>query len=650
MKQIDLHQYGYIRVGASVPTLLVGNPQYNAQEILKAVRLADGKQVQVLVFPELSLTGYTCADLFNQKLLRNQSEESLKQLLSDTACFDILIAVGMPVEADNQLFNCAVVIHKGKILGIVPKTYLPNYGEFYEARWYRSSTSRISSSVCLCGQIVPFHENLLFRDLHSDLCLGVEICEDLWMAIPPSSYHSLYGANLILNLSASNEIVGKKDYRRQLVAQQSARCIAGYLYSSAGQTESTTDLVFGGHSMIAENGVIVSESIFEDESSLIIKDIDIEKLMNDRIKQNSFMENVDKKEYIKVEFSFGINEVDELLHFVDAYPFVPRGAEKRNERCRDIFTIQSTGLLQRLNKSNIKKAVIGISGGLDSTLALLVTVEAYQKLNRPMRDIIGVTMPGFGTTDRTYQNALSLMNELDITIMEVPIRDAVIVHFKDIGQDISQHDITYENSQARERTQILMDIANKEHGMVIGTGDLSELALGWCTYNGDHMSMYAVNASIPKTLVKYLVSWYSELTENEKVAKALKDIVDTPVSPELLPPDESGKIQQVTEDIVGPYELHDFFLYHMMRCGYSPNKIKILANHAFKDKYQEDIIFYWMKLFYQRFFRQQFKRSCLPDGPKVGSICLSPRGDWRMPSDACVDLWLKDLENENPQI
>lgn len=644
MDKINLNKYGYARTGAAVPTLRVGDPGFNAREIAKLVNRAYSNHVSVMVFPELSLTGYTCADLFNQKVLRSEAEKSLEMLLSDTAEYDVVVAVGMPIETNNQLFNCAVVFHKGKILGVVPKTYLPNYGEFYEARWFKSSTSRIDSSVFLCGQVVPFHENLLFKDSNSDLCIGVEVCEDLWMAIPPSSYHSLYGANLILNLSASNEIIGKKEYRRQLVAQQSARCLCGYVYSSAGQTESTTDLVFGGHSMIAENGSIVAETRFEEEAAFIISDIDIEKLMNDRIKQNSFMGNVVKKEYITVPFSLEPRTVDTLLHFTDAFPFVPRGTQRRQERCRDVFEIQSTGLLQRINKTGIQKAVLGISGGLDSTLALLVTVEAYKKLKRPMCDIIGITMPGFGTTDRTYNNALTLMRELGITSREIPIRDAVTVHFNDIGHDINCHDITYENSQARERTQILMDIANKEHGMVIGTGDLSELALGWCTYNGDHMSMYAVNASIPKTLVKYLVSWYSEVTDNEDVAKALKDIVDTPVSPELLPPDPSGRIQQVTEDIVGPYELHDFFLYHMLRFGYSPDKIRLLANIAFKERYQEEVIFQWLKLFYKRFFRQQFKRSCLPDGPKVGSICLSPRGDWRMPSDACVDIWLKNLD------
>lgn len=644
MKQMELNKYGYIRSGAAVPILKVGNPAYNI-DIIHQISRAAAKQhgTQVLVFPELSITGYTCADLFNQKVLRESAEINLEKLLKLTSDLKQVIAVGMPVEADNQLFNCAVVLYQGKILGVVPKTYLPNYNEFYEARWYRSSKNRISDKINLCGQEVHFNENLLFKDKNSDLTIGVEICEDLWMAIPPSSNHALHGANLILNLSASNELVGKQDYRKQLVSQQSARCIAGYLYSSAGQSESTTDLVFGGHSIIAENGSIVKETRFDIESKTIYSDIDIEKLMNDRVKQNSFMERVEGKEYVTVYFELTGNTVEKLEHDINSYPFVPSSKERRDERCKEIFEILSTGLLQRLHKTGIEKSVIGISGGLDSTLALLVTVEAYQKLNRPMTDIIGVTMPGFGTTGRTYNNALTLMKELGITLMEVPIKDACILHYKDIGHDINVHDITYENVQARERTQILMDIANKEHGMVIGTGDLSELALGWCTYNGDHMSMYAVNASIPKTLVRYLVSWYSDTTKLSNVSVALKDIVDTPVSPELLPPDESGNIKQVTEDVVGPYELHDFFLYNMLRCGYSPKKILLLATIAFENKYEEEVILQWLKAFYQRFFRQQFKRSCLPDGPKVGSICLSPRGDWRMPSDACVDLWLSEL-------
>lgn len=644
---LDLNKYGYIRVGAAVPTLQVGNPLYNTDKIMElCLKASADDNVQVLVFPELSLTGYTCADLFHQKVLRDKAEDNLKRLLTMTADLRSVIAVGMPIEADNQLFNCAVILHKGNILGVVPKTFLPNYNEFYEARWYRPATARISDKVTLCGQEVPFSENLLFKDQSSDLCIGVEICEDLWMAIPPSSNHALNGANVILNLSASNELVGKKDYRKQLVAQQSARCITGYVYASAGQFESTTDLVFGGHAMIAENGTIVNETRFDMESNVIYSDIDIEKIRNDRMKQNSFMGNVERKNYVTVPFQLDNYHAKELTHYIDAYPFVPRAKEQRNDRCKEIFEIQSTGLLQRLAKTGIQTSVLGISGGLDSTLALLVTVEAYQRRNRPMKDIIGVTMPGFGTTDRTYNNALTLMKELGITMLEVPIKDACIQHFKDIGHDINVHDITYENTQARERTQILMDIANKEHGMVIGTGDLSELAIGWCTYNGDHMSMYAVNASIPKTLVRYLVAWYADTTTNSSVAAALKDIVDTPVSPELLPPDESGNMKQITEDVVGPYELHDFFLYNMLRCGYTPKKILLLATIAFQNKYEKDVILLWLKTFYKRFFRQQFKRSCLPDGPKVGSICLSPRGDLRMPSDACADVWLNELENE----
>jgi NAD+ synthase (glutamine-hydrolysing) len=643
MKEIDLNKFGYIRAGSAVPVLSIGNPEYNAEEIKKLCFKAEKEGIQVLVFPELSLTGYTCADLFHQKILRIKAESSLEKLLKETALFNTVIAVGMPVEADNQLFNCAVLFQHGRILGVIPKTYLPSYHEFYETRWYKSSLSRISDSIVLCGQTVPFHENILFKDKNSQLCIGIEICEDLWMPIPPSSQHCLYGANLILNLSASNEIVGKSDYRKYLVTQQSARCISGYVYASAGQSESTTDLVFSGHTVLAENGILVAETRYE-TNQILYRDIDIEKLMNDRVKQNTFMGNVEKKDYITVTFE-SKPETRTLKHYNHAYPFVPGSKELRDTRCKEIFAIQSTGLLQRLKKTGSKKTIIGISGGLDSTLALLATVEAYHKLGKPFEDIIGVTMPGFGTTGRTYNNSITLMKELGVTCREISIKDACIQHFKDIEHNMEIHDVTYENVQARERTQILMDIANQEGGFVVGTGDLSELALGWCTYNGDHMSMYAVNCGIPKTLVTYLVSWYADTISNNNISKALKDILDTPVSPELLPPDENDNIKQVTEDLVGPYELHDFFLYHMIRCGYSPMKIYMLAAMAFDDKYNKKVILKWLKVFYKRFFSQQFKRSCLPDGPKVGSICLSPRGDWRMPSDAGYDLWLSELQD-----
>lgn len=634
----------YMKVAAAVTKIKVGSPKYNIKEIISAVKkVYEENKVRVVVFPELSVTGYTCGDLFNQKMLINGAEKALGELIEATREDNILIAVGMPVKADNQLFNCAVVLHQGKILGVVPKTFMPNYNEFYEKRWFSSSVNRVSNKVMLCGQEAPFNENLLFRDSKSSLCIGIDVCEDLWVSIPPSCYHTMYGANLILNLSASNEIVAKSEYRRDLVKVQSAKCMTGYIYASAGQMESTTDVVFSGHSLIAENGSVINECKFE-ESKIITADIDIEKLNNDRIKFNSYMGRVEKKDYELVSFSLGYSTETELERFIDAKPFVPSDKSARTKRCKEIFEIQSTGLYQKLNKIPYKNAVIGISGGLDSTLALLVTVEAFKKLKVSLDHIIAVTMPGFGTTDRTYNNALTLMRELGVTIKEVSIKDACIQHFKDIEQDINKHDLTYENSQARERTQILMDIAGKENSIVVGTGDLSELALGWCTYNGDHMSMYGVNSSIPKTLVKYLVEWYSDVTTNKAVADTLKDICDTPVSPELLPPDENGNILQVTEDTVGPYELHDFFLYNMLRNGYEPKKILYLASLAFEGKYEKETILRWLKTFYRRFFTQQFKRNCIPDGVKVGSICLSPRGDWRMPSEASYELWMEQLE------
>ena len=591
------------------------------------------------------MTAYTCGDLFNQKALIKEAEYALSYLLEKTKELNVLIAVGMPVKADNQLFNCAVIIKSGKILGAVPKTYIPNYNEFYEKRWFASSVSRISSSVKLCGQDVPFNENLLFKDNLSDLCVGIDVCEDLWVNIPPSSYHTLYGANLILNLSASNETIAKTDYRRDIVKVQSAKCITAYAYCSAGQTESTTDVVFSGHALIAENGAVLKENRFSDESSIIYGDIDLEKLSNDRIKFNTYMGKNDKRDYQYINFNLGCNENEELERYVDPKPFVPSNQEERNKRCKEILNIQAIGLYQRMNKIGAKKAVVGISGGLDSTLALIVTVEAFKKLNVPLDGIIAITMPGFGTTSRTYNNAITLMKELGVTIKEISIQDACIQHFKDIGHSIDVHDVTYENSQARERTQILMDIANQENGIVVGTGDLSELALGWCTYNGDHMSMYGVNSSIPKTLVRYLVKWYADEETKGDIQISLLDVCDTPVSPELLPPDKEGNIQQFTESTVGSYDLNDFFLYNMLRNGYEPEKIYYLAKIAFNGVFTEDVILETLKKFYKRFFTQQFKRSCMPDGVKVGSVSLSPRGDWRMPSDASYELWLNRLNS-----
>ncbi|HWQ73049.1 MAG TPA: NAD(+) synthase [Desulfitobacteriaceae bacterium] len=641
---------GFVRVGVGTPPLKVADPKYNIDQICKIVKRfsSESAGVQVALFPELCITGYSCGDLFNQRQLLVSAERELAKFIARFN-LDMVVVLGMPVMTDNQIFNCAVVIHCGRILGAVPKTFIPNYSEFYEKRWFASSASRISQQVKLCNQIVPFNENLIFRDLQSELRIAIEICEDLWVPIPPSSYHAIAGANLILNLSASNDIVGKSDYRRNLVSQQSARTVCGYVYASAGSDESTTDVVFGGHSMIAENGVILAEQTTYQDSVTIVKDIDIEKLMNDRYRMNSFMEKVKpERNYLTIDFNLAeYNSSLTLKRSVDPYPFVPSSEKDKDARCQEIFSIQATGLSQRLKKTDLKKVVLGISGGLDSTLALLVCYEAFKKLNLPTGNIIGITMPGFGTTNRTYENALKLMKELGITFREISIRESCLLHFKDIDHDLSIQDITYENVQARERTQILMDIANKEGGFVVGTGDLSELALGWCTYNGDHMSMYAVNTSIPKTLVRHLVKWYATRVNNEEIKIALLDILETPVSPELLPPDSYDEIIQKTEDVIGPYELHDFFLYNMVRQGFSPRKIHYLAAIAFGGKFSNQEISKWLKVFYKRFFTQQFKRSCLPDGPKVGSVALSPRGDWRMPSDASYSLWLSELEDLN---
>ncbi len=636
--------FEYIRVAACVPEIKIANPMYNVNEIISlSIKAAEDNNAKVILFPELCITGYTCGDLFNQKTLINGAEQALNYLLDKTKLLNAIIAVGMPIKADNQLFNCAVLIYQGKILGAVPKTFIPNYNEFYEKRWFASSVSRISSSIYLCNQEVKFNENLLFKDSQSSLIIGIDVCEDLWVNIPPSSYHTIFGANLILNLSASNETIGKLEYRRDIVKAQSAKCITAYAYASAGQSESTTDVVFSGHSMIAENGVLLEEDRFID-NNIIYADIDLEKIYNDRIKFNTYMGKYDKRDYQYVEFNLGYNENLDLERYVDKSPFVPSNDQERNNRCEEILNMQSAGLYQRLKKIGSKKAVVGISGGLDSTLALLVTVEAFKKLNEPLNGIIAVTMPGFGTTDRTYNNAVTLMKELGVTLKEISIKDACIQHFKDIDHDMEIHDITYENVQARERTQILMDISNKENGIVIGTGDLSELALGWCTYNGDHMSMYGVNSSIPKTLVKYIVQWYAEEMTDGKIKDALLDVVCTPVSPELLPPDKEGNIVQFTEQTVGSYDLNDFFLYNMIRNGYEPSKIYYLSKIAFEEIFNDDVILETLNKFYKRFFTQQFKRSCLPDGVKVGSVSLSPRGDWRMPSDASYELWINELK------
>ena len=639
-----LEKYGYMRVAAAVPRVRVGDPAHNAREIVELVRRGAAKYVKVMVFPELSVTGYTCSDLFHQRGLLNAAHCALGRLLEETADIDMLVAVGMPVEADNQLFNCAVILHRGELLAAVPKTFIPNYNEFYEKRWFASASGRVSDTVRLCGADVPFGDSILLKNNCSPLTVGIEICEDLWMPIPPSSRHALFGANLLLNLSASNETVTKSDYRRELVRQQSARCLAGYVYCSAGQGESTTDVVFSGHSLIAVSDSIAAESSYPADSAFIYADLDLERVMNDRRKFNSFMGRREAGNYRVIEFEMKDGgDVRETFR-VDPHPFIPRDRTEKFGRCREIFRLQSTGLSERMRKTGIKKAVIGLSGGLDSTLALLVTAEALKALKLPLSGIVGVTMPGLGTTDRTYQNALTLMEELGVTKREIPIRDACLLHYRDIGHETDNYDVTFENVQARERTQILFDIANQEGGLVVGTGDLSELALGWCTYNGDHMSHYGVNSGVPKSLVKHLISWYAETAENRKVAAALSDILDTPISPELLPADDEGNIAQKTEDVVGPYELHDFFLFHFLRNGFAPAKIYKLASLAFEGKYEPAVIKKWLAVFYRRFFSQQFKRSCLPDGVKVGSVCLSPRGDWRMPSDASSEELLRQLE------
>ena len=639
---------GFFRVGAAVPRLKVGGCRYNSDQIIGLIGKGEKAGIQILVFTELSITGYTCGDLFHQETLLDDAKVQLGRILEETKNSSCISLIGMPLGIDNQLFNCAVAIQKGRILGVVPKTYVPNYSEFYEQRWFSSGRNALRDTIMLCGQEVPFGDDLLFEDEKGEMCFGIEICEDLWVPVPPSSFQAMAGALVIFNLSASNEIVGKYEYRKELARQQSARCIAGYVYTSSGVDESTTDVVFGGHAMIFENGSLLCESErFLIDEQLIFSEIDIQKLMNDRRKNTSFMElwrdNV--REFRKVKFEIEEFEAENITRYVPPHPFVPSDGSSRDRRCSEIFAIQTSALAKRIRHTGLKRAVIGISGGLDSTLALLVTAKAFDLLNIPRKNILAITMPGFGTSDVTYTNAMEFMKSMDVEIREINIKDACLQHFKDIGHDPSIHDITYENVQARERTQILMDIANKEGGLVIGTGDLSELALGWCTYNGDHMSMYAVNASIPKTLVSFLVRWVADNMLESKAKEVLYRILDTPISPELLPPDAKGEINQKTEDIIGPYELHDFFLYHMLRYGAAPGKILILAKKAFEGKYTDDTIKKWLKVFVKRFFSQQFKRSCLPDGPKVGTISLSPRGDWRMPSDAVADSWLSELES-----
>ena len=640
--------YGFVKVAAAVPLVQVADCFYNIEKIEGLMRQASEKGVQIIAFPELSVTGYTCLDLFAQQTLLDGAEEALLQLVSNTADLDILTIVGVPLRTENRLINAAVVFQKGAIRGVVPKTYLPNYKEFQEQRWFTSATELRESTISIGEEEYPMGSHLLFRS--GRLTAGIEICEDLWVPVPPSSLLAMEGANIIFNLSASNELIGKHAYLRSLICQQSARCMAGYVYASSGFGESSTDLVFAGNGIIAENGNLLAESPrFTMEEQLVISEIDIETLQNDRQVNTSFMygtSGLPKEKAQVVDFQVRIPDGFSLTRPVDPHPFTPSG-EALKERCEEIFHIQVAGLAKRLVHAHAQTAVVGISGGLDSTLALLVTVMTFDALKMPRGQIIGITMPGFGTTDRTYTNACDLIRSLGVTLKEIPIKEACLQHFRDIDHDPSVHDVTYENSQARERTQLLMDVANQKNGLVIGTGDLSELALGWATYNGDHMSMYGVNGSIPKTLVKYLVEWVANHKVDDASRLTLLDIVDTPISPELIPADENGNIKQKTEDLVGPYELHDFFLYHFLRFGSHPSKIYFLAQKAFAGIYDNATVKKWLSTFFRRFFQQQFKRSCLPDGPKVGSVSLSPRGDWRMPSDAVSRLWLEEIERIN---
>lgn len=640
--------YGFVKVAAAVPLVQVADCFYNIEKIEGLMRQASEKGVQIIAFPELSVTGYTCLDLFAQQTLLDGAEEALLQLVSNTADLDILTIVGVPLRTENRLINAAVVFQKGAIRGVVPKTYLPNYKEFQEQRWFTSVTELRESTISIGEEEYPMGSHLLFRS--GRLTAGIEICEDLWVPVPPSSLLAMEGANIIFNLSASNELIGKHAYLRSLICQQSARCMAGYVYASSGFGESSTDLVFAGNGIIAENGNLLAESPrFTMEEQLVISEIDIETLQNDRQVNTSFMygtSGLPKEKAQVVDFQVRIPDGFSLTRPVDPHPFTSSG-EALKERCEEIFHIQVAGLAKRLVHAHAQTAVVGISGGLDSTLALLVTVMTFDALKMPRGQIIGITMPGFGTTDRTYTNACDLIRSLGVTLKEIPIKEACLQHFRDIDHDPSVHDVTYENSQARERTQLLMDVANQKNGLVIGTGDLSELALGWATYNGDHMSMYGVNGSIPKTLVKYLVEWVANHKVDDASRLTLLDIVDTPISPELIPADENGNIKQKTEDLVGPYELHDFFLYHFLRFGSHPSKIYFLAQKAFAGIYDNATVKKWLYTFFRRFFQQQFKRSCLPDGPKVGSVSLSPRGDWRMPSDAVSRLWLEEIERIN---
>ena len=636
--------YNFVKVAAAVPSVRVADPKYNVEQIESQILQANGQGVEIIVFPELCITSYSCGDLFFQQTLLDEAEMGLISLMNFTRSMNIICIVGIPVSFAGGLMNCAAVLQKGRLLGLVPKTFLPNYKEFYERRWFVPAPDAGEGNVLICGQQVLLSNRQLFKT--PSCTFGIEICEDVWAPIPPSSAMALQGADIIFNLSADTDSAGKYEYLRTLVNQQSARLLAGYVFTSCGFGESTTDVVFSGKAFICENGKILAEAPRHAiEEMMVISEIDVEFLRNERRKNTTFNASIamHKGETMHVAESASVmQESLALTRSIDPLPFVPHEGAGRDQRCEDIFSIQCDGLAKRIVHTNCETVVLGISGGLDSTLALLVCARTFDKLGKSRRGIIGITMPGFGTTDRTYTNAIRLMQQLGITIREINIKEACLQHFKDIGHDPEQRDVTYENSQARERTQILMDAANQMNGLVIGTGDLSELALGWATYNGDHMSMYGVNASVPKTLVRHLVRWAANTITDTITRDTLLDIVDTPISPELIPADADGNIQQKTEDLVGPYELHDFFLYHMLRNGFHPRKIFFLARAAFGTQYREETIKKWLTTFYRRFFAQQFKRSCLPDGPKVGTIALSPRGDWRMPSDACADAWIEE--------
>ena len=644
--------HGFVKVASAIPSVKVADCQYNVEQIESLVIQAEGKGIEIICLPELSLTAYSCGDLFGQQLLLDEAEMALIHLMNVTRSLNIISIIGLPVPYRGALLNCAAVLQRGKILGLVPKTFLPNYKEFYEKRWFQSGADVPEGMVLICGQQVEVSTKLLFNT--PSCVFGVEICEDLWAPVPPSSTLTLGGADIIFNLSADSDAVGKYSYLQNLLTQQSARCICGYVYSSCGYGESTQDVVFSGKGLIYENGTLLAETKRHQFTSQMLEaEIDVERLRAERRMNTTFaacaaqlmtagdqMVNgkwtiIDTERVPASPFS--------LTRVIDPHPFVPTG-KRLDERCQEIFDIQTEGLAKRIQHTGAQTVVLGISGGLDSTLALLVCVSAFDKLGMNRRGVVGITMPGFGTTDRTYTNAVNLMKLLGITIREISIKEACLQHFADLGHDADQHNITYENSQARERTQILMDAANQMNGFVVGTGDLSELALGWATYNGDHMSMYGVNASVPKTLVRHLVVWVAERTKDESTCHTLLDIAETPISPELIPADEQGNITQKTEDLVGPYELHDFFLYYLLRWGFRPAKIYLLARQAFGQAYNDAIIRKWLRIFCRRFFAQQYKRSCLPDGPKVGSCSLSPRGDWRMPSDASPSLWLRECD------